>query len=198
MVNPLCMFDMDDTLYDYVGQLRRDLARLQSPKESPLPENVFEDAPSWLKHRIELIKNQPRWWFNLPRFRLGWDVYEVAAKIGYSIEILTRGPRRNFDAWSEKAERALHDFGPDVAVNIVGETKRWTYARVLVDDYPPYAIDWLTHRPRGLVIMPAHDYNVGVKHPNIVRYDGTNLDRITEAMKIAFNRRPGEPLKAPE
>jgi len=70
-----------------------------------------------------------------------------------------------------------------------------TYARVLVDDYPPYVLDWLAHRPRGLVIMPAQNYNADVTHPNVIRYDGTNLDRVIETMTRAFNRKPGEPWR---
>jgi len=194
MSDKVCMFDMDDTLYDYVGQLRRDLEALQSPHEPPLPENLFRDTPAWLRRRMNLIKSQPGWWLNLPRLQLGWDIYAIARDIGYSVEVLTKGPARNFSAWSEKAERVWKDFGQDVAINIVGATKRRTYARVLVDDYPEYVLDWLAHRPRGLVIMPAQPYNVSITHPNVIRYDGTNLEQVTEAMVRAFSREPGEPL----
>lgn len=72
MSDKVCMFDMDDTLYDYVGQLRRDLEALQSPHEPPLPENLFRDTPAWLRRRMNLIKSQPGWWLNLPRLQLGW------------------------------------------------------------------------------------------------------------------------------
>ena len=189
------MFDLDDALYDYAGQLRRDLELLMSPQEEPLAENLWIGAAPWLKRRMHMIKNQPGWWLNLPRFQLGWDVYAVAVKIGYEIEILTKGPSSTFGAWSEKAERVWKDFGREVAVNIVGGTKRRTYARVLVDDYPPYIFDWLTHRPRGLAIMPAHEYSADIEHPNIIRYDGTNLDDVAEAMTRAFERAPGEPWR---
>lgn len=193
MIDKVCMFDMDDTLYDYVGQLRRDLASLQCPTEEPLPANLWNDPAPWLKHRMDFIRNQPGWWLNLPRFPLGWHVYAVAVEIGYAVEILTKGPSNNFRAWSEKAERVWRDFGPNTALNIVGATKGRNYARVLVDDYPPYLLEWLAHRPRGLAIMPAHNHNTDTKHPNIIRYDGTNLDRVAEAMTLAFNREAGEP-----
>lgn len=189
------MFDMDDTLYDYRSTLISDLARLRSPQEPPLPHDLWNGAPLWLKRRIDLIRNQPGWWLSLPKLKLGFDLYAVALEIGFTIELLTKGPRNNFTAWSEKAACAYRDFGRTVAVNIVGTTKRRTYARVLVDDYPPYALDWLKHRPRGLVIMPAHDYNAGISHTNIIRYDGTNLDRVAHALTIAFHRKSGEPLR---
>lgn len=191
----VCMFDMDDTLYDYVGQLRRDLELLRSPQEEPLPENFWIDAAPWLKRRMDLIRNWPGWWRNLPRFQLGWDVYAVAVEIGYEVEILTKGPWSSLSAWSEKAERVRADFGREVALTIVGGTKRRTYARVLVDDYPPYVLDWLAHRPRGLAVVPAHDYNADIEHPNVIRYDGTNLDAVTDAMTRAFERAPGEPWR---
>jgi len=127
MIDKVCLFDMDDTLYDYVGQLRRDLECLQSPQEQSLCVNLWNDPAPWLKRRIELIKSQPGWWLNLPRFQLGWDVYAAAVDIGYVVEILTKGPANNFSAWSEKAERVRRDFGPEVALNIVGATKRRTY-----------------------------------------------------------------------
>lgn len=191
----VCMFDMDDTLYDYAGQLRRDLELLRSPGEEPLPQNLWSGAAPWLKRRIDLIRSQPRWWLNLPKFQLGWDIYAVAVDIGYEVEILTKGPSSSSNAWSEKAERVWKDFGGRVALNIAGRTKRRTYARVLVDDYPPYVLDWLAHRPRGLVIMPAHDYNAGIEHPNVIRYDGTNIDVVVGAMTRAFQRAPGEPWR---
>jgi len=188
----VCMLDLDDTLYDYVGQLRRDLERLQSPHEGPLPANFWVKLPPWLKRRIDVVRNQPGWWLNLPRFPLGWHVYDIAVEIGYTVEILTKGPSNNFNAWSEKAERVWRDFGRDTPANVVGSTKRRTYARVLVDDYLPYVLEWLAHRPRGLAIVPAHDYNVDLDHPNAIRYDGTNLDVVAEAMTRAFNRKSGE------
>lgn len=191
----VCMIDMDDTLYDYLGQIRRDLAALQSPQEDSLPDDLWTNSPPWLHRRISLLKNQPGWWLSLPRFQLGWEIYSVAREIGYSIEILTRGPATNSRAWAEKMECVRRDFGREVSLNIVGATKRRTYARVLVDDYPPYALDWLAHRPRGLVIMPAHSYNLHVRHLNVIRYDGTNLDQVRKAMTLAFHRQAGEPLR---
>jgi hypothetical protein len=49
---------------------------------------------------------------------------------------------------------------------------------VLVDDYPPYVQRWLAWRPRGRVIMPAHAWNAGFSHPNVLRYAGDNLEEV--------------------
>jgi hypothetical protein len=61
------------------------------------------------------------------------------------------------------------------------------YGAVLVDDWPEYVTSWLEHRPRGLVIMPAHNHNVGFAHSQVVRYDGTNLDEVRTRMQIRFS-----------
>jgi len=42
--------------------------------------------------------------------------------------------------------------------------------------------------------MPTQRYNAGINHPQIVRYDGTYLDQVKEAMMKAFARAPGESL----
>src|SRR5581483_6811567 len=65
----------------------------------------------------------------------------------------------------------------------------------LYDDYPPYVEAWLRHRPRGLVVMPAHEHNRDFRHPNVVRYDGTNLAEVERAMRVALARKPGEELR---
>lgn len=60
------------------------------------------------------------------------------------------------------------------------------YGAVLVDDWPEYIRRWLENRPRGLVIMPAHEHNAGFNHPNVVRYDGTNKDEVKARMLTRF------------
>ena len=41
--------------------------------------------------------------------------------------------------------------------------KGLVYGKILVDDYSGYIKDWLDFRPRGLVIMPANDYNKALR-----------------------------------
>jgi hypothetical protein len=65
--------------------------------------------------------------------------------------------------------------------------KGLVYGAVLVDDWPDYILKWLEHRPRGLVIMPAHDHNAGFTHHNVVRYDGTNIDEVKARMFARFS-----------
>ena len=125
-----------------------------------------------------MIKNQTGWWANLPTFDLGWDIYHVLHELGFNIHVLTKGPRSSINAWSEKVvwcEKHLVDTRD--SITITGD-KGLVYGKVLVDDYPGYMNDWLEHRPRGLGIMPAHHYNKGYEHPNVVRYDGNNLEEV--------------------
>ena len=80
-------------------------------------------------------------------------------------------------------------------IDIVGRDKGGTYGRVLVDDYPKYLADWLKHRQRGLAIMPAHSYNEGFTHPNVIRYDGTNKAEVYDALRAAYERKSNQHWK---
>ena len=63
-----------------------------------------------------------------------------------------------------------------------------------MDDYPDYALRWLEWRKRGLVIMPAHEYNKDFKHPNVIRYTGENLEEVKRGLEKAYKRQSGEEL----
>lgn len=191
MEEKIALIDMDGTLFDYDGQLRRDLTKLMSPQEE-IPEDIHADIP-WLAARVDLIKNQPGWWANLPRFELGWDILKLLQMIGFDCHILTKGPRHRPIAWAEKVECITKHLGEDFPIDIAGKNKKWRYGRVLVDDYPKYIQDWLSHRPRGLVIMPAHDYNKSLVHPRVFRYQGAeDLPLLRSVLQAAFDRRSGD------
>ena len=40
--------------------------------------------------------------------------------------------------------------------------------------------------------MPANESNIGYKHPQVIRYDGNNLDHVRRAMTLAKNRKARE------
>lgn len=190
----IALIDMDGTLFDYEGQLRKDLAALMSPEEK-MPDDLWDESLTWIKERMNLIKRVPGWWRNLPKFQLGWDVYEEIDEIGFCCQILTKGPLSKSRAWMEKVDCIQDHFGDDVIPNIVGESKGGSYGRVLVDDYVPYVEDWLKYRSRGLVIMPAHDYNKDFRHENVIRYDGSNLLEVSHALQAAYDRKPEQHWK---
>jgi 5'-nucleotidase len=206
-----CLFDLDGTVADHTGALMRDLAKIQSPTDPPISRHD-ESEPEWVKERKRLIRSQRNWWFNLEPMPLGFDIYHLARKIGFQINILTKGPWTCDHAWTEKVQwcrKHLHD---DVKITI-SEDKSIVYGRVLVDDYLPYVLGWLMYRPRGLVVMPANSENEDVAKQaqrysetcfcperimemfhravlerRLIRYDGTNMLAVESAMRYAFDR----------
>lgn len=188
-MNPIAYFDLDGTLVDYDAAMQRDLARLRAPSE-PNVKYGWGDTPSHILARMDLIKIREEWWENLPRFQLGWDVLEAVNKIGFRVMVLTQGPRTKPAAWSGKVKWCAKHL-PDTEV-IITRDKGLNYGRVLVDDYPEYVQRWLEWRPRGIVIMPANDYNDGFEHERVVRYDGSNLWKVKDRLLWAFERNDGE------
>jgi hypothetical protein len=173
------LVDMDGTLCDYDGAMRRDMERLRSPGDPAVfPDD--EEAHPWVRERRDLIRRQPGWWRTLPRLQLGFDVLGELVDLGFEVHVLTKGPLAAPSAWTEKLEWCQHHLG-GVPVTITRD-KGLVYGKVLVDDWTPYAERWLTWRPRGLVILPAHPWNEGFAHPNAIRYDGSNLVEVREAL----------------
>jgi FMN phosphatase YigB (HAD superfamily) len=181
--NKIALFDLDGTLADYDGQVLKDLQSIASEHEPP--PKLYSDTP-YLEARRHMITSQVGWWIKLGKFQLGWDVLEIAKEIGYLISVLTKGPSRKYSAWSEKVEwcnKHLSDYVDGVTIT---HDKGLVYGAVLVDDWPDYVTSWLKNRPRGLVIMPANDHNADFSHPNVVRYDGSNLDEVKNRMLARF------------
>lgn len=180
--------DMDGTLCDYEGQLLHDLEPLRAPCEKPLKELFHDDMPDHIEQRMRLIKRQVGWWKNLPRIESNFFVLEIARRIGFKIEILTKGPKHTHMAWSEKLLWCQNQ--PEISEEDVTITQRKGryYGRVLFDDFPEYMEDWLRHRPRGIGIMPATKQNVGFTHSRVLRYDGKNVEEVTEWLERAYAR----------
>ena len=178
----IALFDMDGTLCDYDKSLSEGLERLCSPQEPVYQLPIKDDSPGYIKNRADLIKAQESWWENLPRYQLGWDILEVAKNLNYKIMILTQGPKRNPASWSGKKKWIDNNLGQDIDVTITRD-KGLVYGKVLVDDFPDYLSRWLQWRKRGLAIMPANELNKHFVHPQLIRYDGSNLDEVASAME---------------
>lgn len=182
----IALFDMDGTLCDHDKALYEGLEKLRSPDE-PIYVPPFvnqKDVPKYIWDRIDLIRTPELWWENLPKLQLGWDILNVANELGYRVMILTQGSKRNPSSWSGKKKWIDNNLGTDVDITITRD-KGLVYGRVLVDDYPSYIERWLEWRKRGLVIMPTNESNKDFKHDQVIRYDGTNLEIVVEAMKKA-------------
>lgn len=181
----VALFDMDGTLCDYNQGMLRALESLYGPNEDQISEEHFHSAPDYIRNRIELIRSRESFWTDLERFQLGWDVLPIAEELGFRTMILTQGPRNHPEALSGKL-RWLHTHLPDIDFTLTRD-KGLVYGRVLVDDYPKYIDRWLTWRKNGVVIMPAQEVNEDYSHPQVVRYDGSNLDEVRERMAGALH-----------
>ena len=180
----IALFDIDGTLADYDGRMRRDLRTLQAPYE-PAYRLHDRHAPRYFDSRRDLIKAQPGWWLSLPTLRLGFDLLRLAQSLGFQVQILTKGPHNTASAWAEKVQWCHRYIGPTVKVTVT-EDKSLVYGKVLVDDTPEYIVDWLAEHPAGWGILPAQPANKGFTHPRAVRYDGTNLDAARAKMRAAL------------
>lgn len=170
----VALFDLDGTLADHNGELRRRLDRMRSPGEpSDLPAAIsWETAPEYLRERMKAIRGNPGFWINLPPLQAGFEVLEAAPRIGFQIEILTKGPRHSPIAWMEKlqwCDRHLAGYPHQVTITM---DKGLVYGKLLVDDYPDYVLRWLRWRKRGTVILPDQPWNRGFEHPQVHRHAG--------------------------
>ena len=183
---PVALFDIDGTLANYDLALKRDMEALRSPMELPYAGVPRDDAPAYLRNRASLIKSAESWWATLEPLELGFDIWRTARDIGYRRVILTQAPRRSPAAWSGKKKWIDFYLGPDTDV-IITRDKSLVYGKVLVDDWPEYISRWLKWRPRGLVIMPAQPHNKGFEHPQVIRYTGKNLKKVSKALTELYN-----------
>ncbi len=187
VLEDIALFDMDQTIADYQKAMDEGLEKLRSPNESVFKGYVNDDAPKYIRERADLIRQSVEWWENLPKFQLGWDILELAKKMDFRIMILTQGPRSNPNAWAGKI-KWLRKYLGNVDVTITRD-KGLVYGKMFVDDHPKYLERWLKWRKRGLVIMPATNDNENYSHEQVIRYDGTNLKEVAEAMKAIKGRK---------
>jgi 5'-nucleotidase len=190
-MSQIALFDMDGTIVDYDGQLKRDLIKIASPNEAPINE-VYNAMPPYIEARRHMITSQVGWWLKLEKLPIGWAILEQCKSIGFNISVLTKAPSTKYHAWAEKIQwcnEYLKDYIDGVTMT---HNKGLVYGKVLVDDYPEYILKWLEFRPRGLVIMPVNGKNKDFSHPNVVKCDGTNMNEVTISLYNAYNRNISE------
>lgn len=67
----------------------------------------------------------------------------------------------------------------------MSEDKSVVHGDVLVEDWPPYIVQWRQRWPNGFVIIPAQPWNADLKAlpENSIRYDGSNLNEIRRVLE---------------
>jgi 5'-nucleotidase len=175
----IALLDLDGTVADYDTKMEAELAKIAAPGETG------EDG-GYLEHRRKLIRSQPGFYLNLEPLKLGFQVVGLLWNIGFDVVVLTKASIDVPNAWAEKVQWSRMHLGKTPIT--ISQTKELVYGRVLIDDWPEYYEAWLQHRPRGLVIAVAHPYNEGSTDPRVIRYDGTNMIQVHEALIKAYKR----------
>ncbi|MCR4327183.1 MAG: hypothetical protein NUV46_01215 [Nanoarchaeota archaeon] len=176
----IALYDMDGTLFDYEGQLKKDLELLRSPEEKEVDFN-FNNNPPYIENRIKLIKSSESWWENLPPIYAVHEFFALTKEFGFRNVILTQGPKGNPAAWSGKKKCIEKHFGEEIDITITRD-KGLVYGKVLFDDFPDYILKWLKWRKNGVVIMPTNKTNESFKHPQVIRYDGLNGQKVEDIL----------------
>ena len=178
---PIALVDLDGTLADYNGAMTTALKEIASPEDSTTPISIGKFAPPHLRARQMLIRSQPGWWRNLPKLEKGFEILDALRELDFQIHILTKGPHKTTNAWSEKVEWCQKHV-PDASI-VITQDKGLVYGKVLVDDWPEYVERWLEWRPRGYVIMPNQLWNSGFEHPNVRKYGSPECSTMAEIKK---------------
>ncbi len=180
MENRIALVDLDGTLADYDAAMLRDLNAIRCPSE-PLETIPHSSDIPYMKARAKLIRSQPGWWVNLAPLKKGFDIVGLLKKYKFTLHVLTKAPHSVDAAWTEKVLWCKNHL-PDTDITITQE-KGLVYGKILVDDWPPYVMEWLKYRPRGLVIMVEQRWNKDFNHSQVIKYDGTNLIEVEDRIK---------------
>ena len=191
----IALVDLDDTVADYEGALYRDLESLRDPNEPETDLEAWRDksvTPNHIVKRIKMICNSSQWWEDLSIIKKGINLVNLMRAIGYRVVVLTQGPASNANAWKGKVNWILKNM-PEGTDTIITRDKSLVYGKVLFDDYPPYMLSWLEHRPRGLGIMSAYVHNQNFKHSNVIHYSTEFPSvEIAYALQKQLERNPNE------
>lgn len=179
----VALIDLDGTTADYDRAMLERLRRLMCPMEA-MPFGIpYGNVPEWLENRMDLIKCQPGFWRTLPRIEIGIEICKLLEEaFNFRLMVLTKGPRRTTSAWTEKVEWSQEHL-PSADITITYD-KGLMYGKVLFDDYPPYVIRWLEHRPRGKVLMLETEYNTDFSHPSVLKIPRSSILTVPQNNKI--------------
>ena len=204
MEKRIALFDLDGTLADYTGAMKRDMAKIEctDPEESidstdPLVWHA-PDKPEYLDARESMIEGQPGWWLELKVIKAGKKIFDLAQELGFEAQVLTKGPQFPTTAWGEKLQWCQEHLGKDIKVTIT-RNKAQCYGHVLVDDYWKFMEPWLKVRPRALGLMPRTESNTDKSHDHMRHYNDKDLDekQMEKFLIFARDRKEGETVDYP-
>lgn len=187
-MTPIALIDMDETIADYKGHMKHYLRLLESPcelfnkriNECKKTIDVFSDDEHMVNRR-RIISNMNGFWETMPIRKCGMWIMHYLYDLGFEITILTKGPTHIPKAWSEKVQWCQKNIQIKHKISIV-EDKSLVYGHILVDDYTDYAVSWLNHRPRGLVILPLTELNKDFTHKNAVILDYNDVKSVLSVL----------------
>ena len=175
---PIALVDLDGTLCNFSEAILERLIELRGPNDDPDDELKLEPPP-YILARQRIIMSTSGFWRNLKPIPAGLQLVSLLVELEFNTHVFTKGPSDNPSAWAEKFEWCrLHV--PELRV-IMTEDKSLVNGDVLVEDWPPYIIQWRRRCPKGFVIIPAQPWNEDAKVEqleNAIRYNGTNLTEV--------------------
>lgn len=177
MEKKIALFDMDDTLCDYIGQLKRDLLEFYSPEIVEKVDLYHGRTAREVREKIREIRAREGWWRSLIPLGSGMELWDFMKSLGFENHILTKGPYNDDNAWKEKKQ--WKDFYLREAKNFtITEDKSGMRGDVLVDDFPLYVTNWLKRNENSVAILPVQPYNLDYRNPRAIISTGQNYGEL--------------------
>ncbi len=188
------LFDLDGSLANYDKAMLAGLESLRAPGEAPIDDLWDLERFPHLEARKTIISSMPGFWMSLEPIPKGFKILNMAIELGFRVVVLTQTPKTKPIAAQEKIMWIQKHLG-DVDFELTRD-KGLVYGRFLYDDYAPYMTKWLKHRPRGLGIMPEHEYNKNFNHPQLIKHTDSpeSLDQIRKALIAVRDRKPWQQI----
>ena len=177
----IALIDLDSTIADYEKAMTRDLKKLMGPDEQFVFPSFGVVVPDYVMERVKMIRQIPGWWRNLEPIESGFKIVNILRDFGYDINVLTACPSSAFNSATEKYEWCAK-YLPYATVS-TSKNKFLMYGRLLFDDRSAYVTEWLARRPNGLAIVPAKEWNKDLVHPQVIKWDGSNIYEVVLRIK---------------
>lgn len=176
------LYDVDGTLFNFEKKIIQDLNAMNSPNEQEITALYREDIPDHLWDRMTYIKNQPGWWFTLPKIDNGFKLWEFTKNRGFRHVIVAKAPSCNELAIAEKIINIRKHFGRNVPFHIVSDEESYVKTDVkgdiIVEDSAMFAENWLEANPLGWSILMDNKYNKDFNHDRCVRFNGAFTEEL--------------------